>query len=47
VATLVDGIEYMGSYSVTFNDGNLANGVYIYRIYVNGFIQVKKAVLLK
>ncbi len=47
VATLVNKEQNAGNYNVKFNAGNLASGVYFYRLSVGGFSQVKKLVLLK
>jgi hypothetical protein len=52
VATLVDGMEDMGSYSVTFDGGKLASGVYIMRFIAKSdegksFVKTKKLMLLK
>ena len=51
VATLVDGYQDEGSYSVTFNadDGtsSLSNGVYFYRLESGSFVSMKKFVFMK
>ena len=47
VKTLVNEYKTKGSYDVTFNAGNLASGVYIYRLTVNNFSSVKKLLLMK
>ena len=47
VATLVNGTQAAGHYSVQFNASTLSSGVYIYRIQSNNFTAVKKLVLLK
>ena len=54
VATLVNEEKIVGRYEVNFdasghsgNVRNLASGVYIYRLNVNDFVNVKKMVLLK
>ncbi len=52
VKTLVDGNKSEGRYSVQFNGSNLASGVYIYQLKVNGasgrnFSSTKKLLLLK
>lgn len=36
-----------GSYQVTFNAGNLASGVYYYKLEAESFTQIKKLVLIK
>jgi len=45
--TLVNEFKSQGRYSVNFNAGNLASGVYIYRIKVNDFSTSKKLLLMK
>jgi len=47
VATLVDAFQNEGRYEVNFDAGSLASGVYIYRLSVNDFVNVKKMVMLK
>jgi hypothetical protein len=47
VTTLVNEEKIAGKYEVHFNASNLASGVYIYRLNVNEFVNVKKMVLLK
>lgn len=47
VATLVNEEKIAGKYEVNFNASNIASGVYIYRLKVNDFVNVKKMVLLK
>jgi hypothetical protein len=47
VANLVDGYLETGKYEVDFDASLLASGVYIYRLNVNDFINVKKMVLLR
>ncbi len=47
VKTLFEGIQQAGSYSVTFNASGLANGVYLYQLKSNGFMETKKLLLLK
>lgn len=47
VKTLVNDFKAKGRYSVNFNAGELASGVYIYRLKVNDFSSVKKLLLLK
>ncbi len=46
-ATLYDGEEKAGNYSITFNGDNLASGVYLYQLKAGSFLQTKKLVLLK
>jgi hypothetical protein len=47
VARLVDGYIEIGKYEVEFDASSLSSGVYIYRLQVNDFVNVKKMVLLK
>ena len=47
VATLVDEIKPAGSYEVEFNAGNLASGIYFYRLKTGSFMQTKKMSLLR
>ncbi len=47
VATLVSEKQNAGNYSVTFDGGRLASGVYFYRLTAGNFVSVKKLVLVK
>jgi len=47
VQTLVDDDLNAGKHKVTFNAKNLASGIYIYKLNVNGFTDTKKIVLMK
>ncbi len=47
VKTLVDGHKTQGKYSVNFNAGNLASGVYFYQLHAGSFAATKKLLLLK
>jgi len=47
IVTLVNEFKAAGKYSVTFNAGNLASGVYIYQLGARGFVINKKLVLMK
>jgi len=47
VKTLVNEFKSQGRYSINFNAGTLASGVYIYRIKVNDFSTAKKLLLMK
>ncbi len=47
VAVLVDGPKTPGQYSVSFNAGGLASGVYLCRLTAGGFHDVKKMVVVR
>ena len=47
IATLVNEEKSSGRYEVNFNASSLASGVYLYRLNVNDYIDVKKMILLK
>ena len=47
VATLVNEVKNVGTYSVDFNASNLSSGVYFYKMSINGFSEVKKMSLIK
>lgn len=47
VATIVQTTLHSGSYSFTFDGSNFPNGVYLYRLSVNGRSLVRKMVLIK
>ncbi|NWG28394.1 MAG: T9SS type A sorting domain-containing protein [Ignavibacteriaceae bacterium] len=47
ITTLVEGFKEVGKFEVNFNSSSLASGVYIYRLNVNDYVNVKKMVLLK
>ena len=47
VATLVDQQMEAGYHSINWNAGNLASGVYIYRIISGNYVSTKKLMLLK
>jgi flagellar hook assembly protein FlgD len=52
IATLVDQVHSMGTYSVQWNGKDdtgqeVASGVYLYRLQTNQFVQVKELVLLR
>jgi hypothetical protein len=47
VTTLVNEHKPAGNYEVSFGKGELASGVYIYRLTVNNFIQTRKMILEK
>lgn len=47
VSELINGFKPAGQYSVDFNAANLSSGVYLYRLEVNGYSNVKKMILIK
>jgi hypothetical protein len=47
VATLVNGRQEAGRYSVSFNAASFASGVYFYRLQAGNFVQTKKMMLVK
>lgn len=47
VATLVDGEESAGTKSVSLNAGNMASGVYLYRLQADKFSQVRTMLIVK
>jgi len=47
VATLVEGFQDAGVYSVTFDASNLPSGVYYYKLIANQFQETRKMVLVK
>jgi photosystem II stability/assembly factor-like uncharacterized protein len=47
VATLVNEVKNVGTFSVDFNGAELASGIYFYRLESNGFTDVKKMMLIK
>jgi endo-1,4-beta-xylanase len=47
VLTLFEGFRNAGNYKITFNAGELASGVYLYRLKADNFINTKKLILLK
>ncbi|MGE5401163.1 MAG: N,N-dimethylformamidase beta subunit family domain-containing protein [Ignavibacteriales bacterium] len=47
LSTLVDEYKKAGNYELSFNGRNLPSGVYLYRISTEGFMQVRKMVLMK
>jgi hypothetical protein len=47
IMTLVNDHKAAGSYSLTFDASKLASGIYLYRLSVNGFSDMKKMVVLK
>ena len=47
IKTLVNKFQLSGSYQIQFDAADLASGVYFYQLKTNGFISVKKMLLLK
>jgi hypothetical protein len=47
VATLVNGRQEAGRYSVSFNAASFASGVYFYRLQAGNFVQTKKMIMVK
>lgn len=47
VATIVDGFKSAGKYSVDFNAGKLASGIYFYTLRTGDFTNTKKMILVK
>ncbi|MBI5473846.1 MAG: T9SS type A sorting domain-containing protein, partial [Ignavibacteriae bacterium] len=47
VATLVNEERAPGTYEVTFDAGNLASGVYFYKLQSGGMSDIKKLVVMK
>ncbi len=47
VATLFEGINREGKYTVTFDGNSFASGIYFYRLMTDNFIETKKLVFLK
>jgi len=47
VATLVDGLKTAGSYTVKFDAGHLASGIYMYTLQTDDFVGTRKMLLLR
>jgi hypothetical protein len=47
VATVFDGFQPAGNYTVTFDATGLASGVYLYQLQANNFLDTKRFVLLR
>ncbi len=47
VATIIDNSMRAGFHHITFDGSNLSSGIYFYKLSVNGFIAIKKMLLLK
>ena len=47
IATLINEEQKPGDYEVNFNAGNLNSGIYMYKLQVGDYINVKKMILIK
>jgi len=47
VTVVVDEMQQPGSYQVTWDASNIASGIYIYRLRVDGFVQSRRMTLIK
>jgi lysophospholipase L1-like esterase len=47
IATLVSGAKNAGQYSISFDRSNLSNGMYLYQLRAENFIQTRKMMLMK
>lgn len=47
VMTLVDEFKQPGRYEVSFDAGNMATGIYFYKLEAGEFVDVKKMILMK
>lgn len=47
VATLFEGFQNEGRYSIVFNADKLASGIYLYRLTADNFMDTKKLIVLK
>ena len=47
VATILDEYKPAGNYSVQFNAGNLASGIYLYRLESGNYSSAKKFIMMK
>ena len=47
IATLYKGVKSAGQHSHTFDAGDLASGIYFYKLVADNFVEVKKMILMK
>ncbi|MHB2156403.1 T9SS type A sorting domain-containing protein [Calditrichota bacterium GD2] len=47
IETVVEGKYPAGSHEVTWNAGNLASGVYLYRLQAGDYVETRKMILMK
>ena len=47
IDVIADGVKSAGSYSVKWNAGNNASGIYFYKLETDNFVQVRKMILMK
>ena len=47
VATIFEGVQSAGNYSVTFDANGLTGGIYFYQLKAGNFVENKKFILLK
>ena len=47
IASLINGRQDAGKYSIDFNGGNLSTGIYFYRLVVNNYSKTRKMLLIK
>ena len=47
IVTLVNEFKEAGNYEVNFDASKLSSGIYVYKLQVGSFIDIKKMILLK
>lgn len=47
IDVIADGVKSAGTYSVKWNAGNHASGIYFYKLETDNFVQVRKMILMK